>query len=142
LIIEETCGKLTCKILIVLDFDDTLLHKDGRSEDFTILENLQQIGSELCIASRNDRYHLEKQLARLNVRDYFRYVMADFRPKSYQIRHILMLYKKENCEFQKIFFVDDYSPNIERVRQDIPCIHSYQYGKDIQRLSELIELVN
>ncbi len=139
---KERCGKLTCEILIVLDFDDTLLHKDGRQEDYAILEKLQQLGAELCIASRNDRYHLENQLTQLNIQDYFRYVMADFRPKSYQVKHILWLYKQEDCEFGKVLFVDDYLPNIDRVRQDNPSVHCFQFGQDIHSLAELIELVN
>ena len=136
------CGKLICDVLIVLDFDDTLLHKDGHQEDFTILAKLQELGVELCIASRNDRYHLEGQLSQLKIQDYFRYVMADFRPKSYQIKHLLWLYKQLDCQFGKVLFVDDFLPNITRVREDLPEVICLRFGQDIQSLTELLELVN
>ncbi|MFW9965116.1 MAG: hypothetical protein ACFFCX_16210 [Candidatus Sifarchaeia archaeon] len=117
------------------------MHSNGRLEDLTLLPKLNQLGVELCIASRNDRYNLETQLDQLEIQKYFRYVMADFRPKSIQLKHLLWLYKKEECHFKKILFVDDYLPNIERVRKDIPNIQCLQFGYDIHSLSELIQLV-
>ncbi len=135
------CGRLICNVLIALDFDDTILYTDGRKEDFTFLSKLNQLGIEFCIASRNDRYHLENQLDQLEIRKHFRYVMADFRPKSIQLKHLLWLYEKKGCRFNRILFVDDYLPNIERVRKDLPHIHCLQFGHDIQSLSDLSEFV-
>ncbi|MFW9913827.1 MAG: HAD family hydrolase [Candidatus Thorarchaeota archaeon] len=132
---------MICNILIALDFDETILHTDGRNEDYAILPFLNQLGIELCIASRNDRYHLEIQLDQLGIRQYFRYVMADFRPKSIQMKHLLWLYEKERCRFNRVLFVDDYLPNIQRVREDLPFIHCLQFGHDIQSLSDLSEFV-
>lgn len=115
------------------------MHTDGKLEDFTILSKLNELGVELSIVSRNDRYHLESQLNQLGIREYFRYVMADFRPKSIQLKHLLWLYEKMGCQFNKVLFVDDYFPNIERVRKDLPRIQCLQFGHEISSLSELIE---
>lgn len=117
------------------------MHADGKEEDFSVLARLDQLGAELCIVSRNDRYHLENQLEILSIRKHFRFVMADFRPKSYQVKHLLWLYHKLGCQFSKILFVDDYHLNIQRVRKDFPEIFCYQFGLDIQSLEELTELV-
>ncbi len=135
------CGRLNCKVLIALDFDETLVHADGRKEDFTILAKLHQLGVELCIVSRNDRYHLENQLNQLGIRSNFRYIMADFRPKSYQLKHLLWLYEKMGCQFSKVLFVDDHLPNIMRVREDLSDIYCYQFGNDLHSLADLIDLV-
>ncbi|MFX1483488.1 MAG: HAD family hydrolase [Promethearchaeota archaeon] len=124
-----------------MDFDDTLVNAAGKHEDFAVLAKLRKMGVELCITSRNDRYHLEIRLNQLSLQDCFRYVMADFRPKSYQIKHLLWLYEKRGCQFNEVLFVDDHLPNILRVREDIPEIKSYQFGHDISSLAELLELV-
>ncbi|MHA1926745.1 MAG: hypothetical protein ACW974_12580 [Candidatus Thorarchaeota archaeon] len=138
---KEMCGRLICNVLIALDFDETILHSDGRTEDFSILPLLKKIGIEFCIASRNDRYHLENQLDQLEIRQYYRYIMADFRPKSIQLKHILWLYEKEGCQFNRVLFVDDYLPNIERVRKDLPFVHCLHFNNDIHSLSDLSEFV-
>ncbi|MBN2230624.1 MAG: hypothetical protein JW779_13630 [Candidatus Thorarchaeota archaeon] len=137
---KERCGRLKCDVLIALDFDDTLVHTD-RSEDFSVLSRLRELGVELCIASRNDNYYLERQLRDLEIREHFRFIMADFRPKSIQLRHILWLYGKLDCLFTKILFVDDHLPNIERVREELPNVSCYQFGQDIVQLSQMIDLV-
>jgi predicted phosphatase len=135
------CGRLHCNILTVLDFDETLARANGGNEDFTVLTRLRQLGVELCVASRNDRYHLENQLRHLKIRSCFRYIMADFRPKSYQLKHLLWLYGKMGCQFKKVLFVDDFLPNIRQVRKDLPNVQCFQFGCDIHSLVDLIELM-
>lgn len=129
------------KILIIFDYDETLVHSDGRLEEFSSLEQLRDLGTELCIASRNDRYYMENQLSVLSISDIFTFVMADFRPKIYQIKHILWNYQRQGMSFDKIIFVDDHEPNIKRVRKEIPEVNCIQFGFDIQSVDELIVIV-
>jgi len=65
--------------------------------------------------------------------------MADFRPKSIQLKHILWLYENIGCKFNRVLFVDDHLPNIERVRNDLPSIQCLQFGHEIHSLAELID---
>lgn len=130
-------GRMNNRSLVVLDFDGTLVFEDGSHEDFGIVRELIKSGVETAIASRNDKYHLERQLVELGISDLFTHVMADFRPKSYQMKDILRLFSKQGIEFSRVYFVDDYFPNIERMRNDLPEIHSFQYGKDILSLTDL-----
>jgi len=44
--------------LVVFDFDGTLVHEDGRTENFSLLTDLKRKGVELTIASRNHWYHV------------------------------------------------------------------------------------
>ena len=129
------------KILIIFDYDETLVYSDGRHEDFASLEQLQDLGSELCIASRNDRYNMENQLSALSISDFFTFVMVDFRPKFYQIKHILWKYEQQGISFDTLYFVDDHEPNIKRVRKEIPEINCIHFGVDIQSINELVGIV-
>jgi len=131
-------GRMNNQTLVVLDFDGTLVFEDGSHEDFGILRELIKSGVETAIASRNDKYHLVRRLNELGISDLFTHVMADFRPKSYQMKHILWLFSKQNIEFSGVYFVDDYLPNIERMRNDLPEVHCLQYGKDLSTLSDLL----
>jgi len=131
----------TKKTLIVFDFDGTLVFDDGSHEDFSILEKLHDSNIELAIASRNDKYQLDRSLKMLSIENIFTYSIADFRPKSYQVRHILMMYSKHGIEFSQVFFIDDYLPNIERMRNDLPSVHSMQYGEDISSFADILSLV-
>jgi len=131
-------GKMSRKRLIVFDFDETLVFEDGAHEDFDVLKKLSKAGIEICIASRNDKYSVEQRLASLGIEDLFTYVMADFRPKSYQLKHIIWLYSKREIEFSDIIFVDDYLPNIERMKNDLPNVICYQYGVDIASIAALL----
>ena len=108
--------------LLIFDYDETLVNADGNHEDFSILKQLHDSGVELCIASRNDRYHLKNQLTALSISDFFTHTMADFRPKIYQIKHILWVYEQKGMSLENIFFIDDHEPNLERVRQELPKI--------------------
>ena len=137
---ENTSGR-TKKTLVVFDFDGTLVFEDGSHEDFTLLEKLRHSNIDLAIASRNDAYHLDRSLKMLHLEKLFTYVMADFRPKSYQVRHILMIYSKQGIEFSTVFFIDDYLPNIERMRTDLPEIQSIQYGNDINSIADILSLL-
>ena len=133
-------GKTNRQTLIVFDFDGTLVFEDGTHEEFDIIRQLLQNGFETSIASRNDKYHVEHQLESLGIAELFTYVMADFRPKSYQLRHIIWLYSKQGIEFSNVIFVDDYLPNIERMKVDLPHVICYQYGVDIFSISSLLRL--
>lgn len=67
--------------------------------------------------------------------------MADFRPKYHQIRHILLSYEKNGKFFDHIFYIDDHKPNIELVDHHLQNITSLLFGKDINNLSELIDII-
>ena len=134
-------GKTSSRTLIVFDFDGTLVFEDGTHEDFDVIRQLLQNGFEISIASRNDKYHVEQMLGQLEISDLFTFVMADFRPKSYQMKHILWLYSQRGIEFSNVIFVDDYLPNIERMKVDLPSIICYRYGVDISSISNLVQLV-
>ncbi len=127
--------------LVVFDFDGTLVFDDGSHEDFDIIRKMIASGIETAISSRNDKYHLERRLAELGISDLFTHTMADFRPKSFQMKHILWLFSKQKIEFSKVYFVDDYLPNIERIRQDLPEVISFHYGEDISTLADLFDIV-
>lgn len=133
-------GKTNSQTLIVFDFDDTLVFGEGKHEDFDVIRQLIEMGSEISIASRNDKYNIEHRLDSLGITDLFTYVMADFRPKSYQLKHILWLYSKKGIEFTNVIFVDDHLPNIERVKVDLPDVACYQYGVDIASIASLLQL--
>ncbi len=134
-------GKTNSQTLVVFDFDGTLVFEDGTHEEFDVIRQLLQNGFETSIASRNDKYHVEHQLESLGITKLFTYVMADFRPKSYQLRHIIWLYSKQGVEFSNVIFVDDYLPNIERIRVDLPNVTCYQYGVDIASIASLLQLL-
>ncbi len=126
---------------MVLDLDKTLVHEDGRHEDVGILRALKEMGCELCLASRNDRYVAERVLRRLGVLSLFTYVMADFRPKQFQLRHILWAYGRRGVEFDRVLFVDDHRPNIEAVRQALPWVKCLRFGTDVLSLSALVDML-
>jgi len=131
----------TNNVLVVFDFDGTLVFDDGSHEDFDVVRELLKLGVETAIASRNDKYHVQRQLTVLGISELFRYVMADFRPKSYQMKHILWLFSRRNVEFSRVYFVDDYTPNIDRMKSDLREVINLQYGKDIELLWNLIPIV-
>ena len=135
-------GKMSKDLLIILDYDGTLVFGDGTHEDFDLLRDLRDSATELTIASRNDKYRLDRALVNLGIDDLFTYVMADFRPKSYQARHILMLYSNRGVTFSKTVFVDDHHSNIERMRLDVPEIQSLRYGEDICSLADLHVIIH
>ena len=123
--------------LVVFDFDDTLVHSDGRKEDFSILSEIKDRGFRLAIASRNDTYHVEEQLVKLGIQHLFNYVMADFRPKVFQIREIVFKSRREGVEFQHIVFIDDYLPHLERVIRDEPDILTLHFGDAVMTLDDV-----
>ncbi|MFX0049681.1 MAG: HAD hydrolase family protein [Candidatus Hermodarchaeota archaeon] len=127
--------------LIIFDFDDTLIHSDGSIENLGILKELKTLGVELCLATRNDLYYIEAKLEEYELTGLFTYIKADYRPKYYQIKHILYLYKKWNKFFNQIYFIDDYQPNIEQIQHHLPNVSCLVFGKDVKDISELINLV-
>lgn len=129
-------------LLFIFDYDETLVHSDGEKEDLDVLDSLRRNDFELCLASRNDKYQIEEELRKNQIKNLFRFVMADFRPKHYQIRHILWLYEKEDTYFDEVFFIDDHSQNIDLVKADLPEIICIQFGIDIKELNGLLALIN
>ncbi|MHA1863241.1 MAG: hypothetical protein ACTSWA_05680 [Candidatus Thorarchaeota archaeon] len=125
--------------LVVFDFDDTLVHSDGHTEDFSILSEIKKGGFHLAIASRNDTYHVEEQLSKLGIHHLFGYVMADFRPKVFQIREIIFESQKVGIEFQHIVFIDDYLPHIERIMRDEPGVITLHFGEAVKTLDDVKE---
>ncbi len=134
-------GKMSKDILVVLDFDGTMVFGDGTHEDFDLLRKFHESRITLAIASRNDMYRLDRLLATLGIDDLFTFVMADFRPKTYQLRHILMLFEEQGIRFSKVFFVDDHVSHIDRMRADEPEVQSLIYGKDISSFADLEALL-
>jgi HAD superfamily phosphatase (TIGR01681 family) len=127
--------------LVILDLDGTLIHPEDQHEDFSILSKMVDRGYILAIASRNDHYRVMEVLQEFNIIEYFKYVMADFRPKVYQIREIITLSNEEGMKFDEVVFVDDYQPNIERVNLDEPDVITYQFGEAIHNLAELVRVL-
>lgn len=134
----QKSGKTSDQTLIVFDFDGTLVFEDGSHEDFDVIRQLVQKGFETAIASRNDKYEIELKLDQLEISDLFSFVLADFRPKSIQLKHILWLYSKKGITFSTIIFIDDYLPNIVRMKVDLPNVTCFQYGVDIPSISSLL----
>ncbi len=129
-------------VLIVFDFDGTLVHEDGRTENLSLLIDLRKKGSELAISSRNHSYHVLRELRQLNILDIFTFVMADFRPKSYQIRDILYRFKLTRKKFETVYFVDDYSVNIDSVQSDLPSVITLHFGKEVSSLEDVISRID
>ncbi len=67
--------------------------------------------------------------------------MADFRPKSYQIRDILFRFNLTGKKFETVYFVDDYSNNIERVKSDFSFVTSIHFGGDVSSLEDVIQFI-
>ena len=126
--------------LFVFDYDGTLVHENDRTEHLDVLDDLKEHGFELAIASRNHMFYVERGLETHSIKDLFSFIMADFRPKSIQIRHILFEYEKRGISIEKVCFIDDHAPNIERVRKDLPEVQAYLFGSDIHSLSDLFTM--
>ena len=127
--------------LIIFDFDGTLVHEDGRTENLSLLASLREEGYELAISSRNHSYHVRRELQKLKILDIFTLVMADFRPKSFQIRDILYRFKLTGKNFKTVYFIDDYSVNIKRVQSDLSFVITLQFGKDVSSLEDVISRI-
>ena len=127
--------------LVVFDFDDTLVHSDGLIEDFSSLSEMVEAGIILAIASRNNTYYVDERLLNLGIQHLFKYVVADFRPKVFQIREMVFESRKEGIEYQSIVFIDDYLPNIERIMRDEPDIITLHFGEVVKTLDEVKERV-
>lgn len=128
--------------LLILDFDDTLVTRDVPP---TVLEQgvpdllarLHKNGIFLAIASRNPPHVVEKGLKSLNLRRYFRIVMADYRPKQYQVKHIwYLLTSRSRHPIRTIVFLDDSLENcasVARLKKDPMLehvsIHSIPYRR-------------
>ncbi len=134
---KEEFGKMS-SILVVFDFDGTLVHENGRTENLSLLNDMKRKGIELAIASRNHKYQVIRELQRLGILVLFTSIMADFRPKSFQIRHILYDYKLSNRIFDYVYFVDDYQVNVERVIADLPEVTTIHFGKDVSSIEEFV----
>ncbi|RDE15081.1 MAG: hypothetical protein C4K47_03240 [Candidatus Thorarchaeota archaeon] len=132
---------MTSRTLVVLDFDQTVLRTGHEEDGSAVLLKLKGMGVELCIASRNDRYSLHRKLESLFIDRAFRYVMSDFRPKFYQMRHILWLYSGSGIVFSRVIFVDDDLQNIEQMKANVPNIDCYQMGVDLQGIQDLPRVV-
>jgi len=128
-------------ILVVFDFDGTLVHEDGRTENLSLLKDLKRKGVELAIASRNHLHHVLRELNRLQIRDQFTFIMADFRPKSFQIREILYRYQQSNRSFKDVYFVDDYQVNIDKVNADLPSVTTIHFDVSVTSLEEAIAVM-
>jgi len=127
--------------LIIFDFDGTLVHEDGRTENLSLLASLREEGYELAISSRNHSYHVRRELQKLKILDILTLVMADFRPKSFQIRDILYRFKLTGKNFKTVYFIDDYSVNIKRVQSDLSFVITLQFGKDVSSLEDVISRI-
>lgn len=125
------------KNLVILDFDNTLIHETDTNKNIETVRKIKNEGMELCLATRNDLFSIEDELYEYGLNNLFTLIMADFRPKNYQIRHILWIYEKKGKKFDNILFIDDYEPNIELVRRNVPDVKSLIYGKDIRNLEDL-----
>ncbi len=128
-------------ILVILDYDDTIIHRDGHTENLNLLCDFKKNEVEFSLASRNHHYHVVRGLQKLDILDIFTYIMADFRPKSYQVRHILSNYENEGFDFNKVYFVDDYLPNIERVRKDEPSVSTIHFGIEASSFEDVFSRI-
>ncbi len=124
-------------LLVIFDLDETLIHSDDQHEDFTILSKMHDKGYILAIASRNDYYKVIEILHRFSIHDYFRYIMADFRPKVYQVREIVKLSHEDSIDFKHVIFIDDYLPNIQRINSDEPDVITYHFRTMDMTLTDL-----
>lgn len=134
---KRKSGHAENNVLLILDLDGTLIHEDGSHEDFSILRQLRREGVELCLASRNDMYHVLNILDSHGIRDLFTFVVADFRPKGFQVRDILKKYRSEDLVFGKVLFIDDYPQNIENVTSLVDCAECLLFGCDIESLDDV-----
>ncbi len=129
------------RILLVLDLDETLIHEDGSHENLDFIDQLLELGVKISIATRNDHYIAESRIQSLGILEKLDYVMSDFRPKSIQMRHILWNYQIRGVSFNRIIFIDDYGPNIQRMKQDLPTVECIQFGSDIKCFKELFNIL-
>lgn len=134
-------GQSENDVLLILDLDGTLIHEDGTNEDFSILTLLRQRGVEICLASRNDLYHVYNVLDSLNIRELFTYVVADFRPKGCQVRHIVSKYRNEGMMFRRVLFVDDFEQNVVSVKSLVDNVECLLFGQDLQSMNDILELI-
>ena len=138
----EMFGEMTKQTLVIFDLDGTLIHEDGGLEDFSVLSRLKNENCVLAIASRNDYFHAIEVLSKYDMIDYFEYIMADFRPKVYQVREIMNFARRDGIDFSDVVFIDDYLPNIQRIKFEEPLVIAYHFGDEICSLEELHELLN
>jgi predicted phosphatase len=136
---KEVFGRMSKQNLVIFDLDGTLVHSDGRVEDFSVLDKLADEMNILAIASRNDYYHVIEVLEEQKIIHNFRYIMADFRPKVFQIREIMKLALEDSIEISQIVFIDDFLPNLQRVGDDEPSVTTFQFGVQINSLHEFYD---
>ncbi len=126
--------------LLIFDLDETLISNNGIDQEVkAILCTLASKNVEMAIASRNDQYVALDKLCENGIREYFSFVVADFRPKGFQVRDILNKYVKKNIKFGRIFFIDDAEHNVADVKKRVPEVQCLLFGHDIANLGEIIE---
>ena len=130
------------KTLVIFDLDETLIMSNKDDHDVhEILGKLLEKGVTMAVASRNDEYVALRRLEKENIVGFFDMIVADFRPKTFQVRDIVHSLAEKGAQFDRIMFVDDSESNIQDVRKRVPSVECYHFGKDITSLGDLEEIV-
>ncbi len=110
-------------VLFILDFDDTLVTRTSprtfiEHDAPNLLETLIHHDVHLCIASRNPPYIVIQALKDLKVLNFFTKIIADYRPKKYQVMHAWYeLRSKKRTHVKTIVFLDDHADNCLNVKE-------------------------
>jgi HAD superfamily phosphatase (TIGR01681 family) len=109
-------SKIKSKIVLILDLDETLITRDPpRALLEKCVPNLLRLcddkGIILAIASRNKPYVVNDVLSQFDFDHFFYKVVADFRPKNYQVKEIIYHLRKNKVIPEILIFVDDYRKN-------------------------------
>jgi len=138
-------------LLFITDLDDTLItRKEPRKmlEEKTplFLEKMLDAGVFLAISSRNTPADVYDILERFQLDSYFQDIQADYRPKEYHVKNILMNLKKKEAFPSVIVFIDDFLENCIRVKSlkiiiDIPLyviVYKSKVPQNLETISNLI----
>ena len=112
--------KIKSKIVLILDLDETLITRDHPRSLLEkgipkLLDRCDEKGIILAIASRNKPYVVNDVLSQFDFGHVFYKVVADFRPKNYQVKEIIFHLRKNQIIPERLIFVDDYPKNCNLV---------------------------
>lgn len=112
-------GKLAGVVLVV-DLEETLVTRvtpRGLLEPGVpaLLERVRDGGAHLVLCTRNPPWAAEAALGPLGVPDPFEAILADYRARDYQLKHVLLRLRKAGVVPEVVVFVDDAAENCRRV---------------------------
>nr|MDO8077407.1 magnesium-dependent phosphatase-1 [Candidatus Freyarchaeota archaeon] len=128
--------------------DDEIVDSEGKRITLfrgvrQLLETLRERGILISLVSLNDSEpnRVLECLELFGLRDYIVYPQVNWGDKGENIRRVLSLLKEKdgiNIDCSEVLFVDDHISNIERAKRACPGILALHIGRDISRVTEII----